>query len=418
MKLVFYKNNDTGGYMNKKQALVGITVILVMTLFTACNDGTETDGDIVAPSNLQLLGATSDSVTIGWTAVAGAVSYKVYRCATPGGQYVCVNGAGTSDSRYTDSGLSSSATFYYTVSAVGSEGLESSQSDYIQTSTQARLSAPAAPWVTNTTKDSITITWTPVSGAAKYEIWWCLTSEGQYINHAETMAPPYTHDGLRPATTYYYKVKALGSNGVTSEFSTYVKGTTNNQDGSSPALIMDAAPTVTTGNTQLTVSWTAVDGATAYEVWIGTTNNSALATKYGADTSGLSTTITGLSNGTTYYVWVKAKNSVGTSGFSPVASGIPRALMGTITITLAPQNDVNLPSQSVSILRGASRTFQVPGNYTRYQWYLNGTAISGAVSGSYVLNTGLMDLGVYELSVIVGTDAGARLSGNCNVSIN
>jgi hypothetical protein len=33
--------------------------------------------------------------------------------------------------------------------------------------------------------------------------------------------------------------------------------------------------------------------------------------------------ITGLTNETTYYLWVKAKNSSGISGFSPAASATP-----------------------------------------------------------------------------------------------
>jgi hypothetical protein len=74
----------------------------------------------------------------------------------------------------------------------------------------------------------------------------------------------------------------------------------------------------------LTLSWTSVEGALSYEVWLGPVNNSASASKYGADISSpLSATISGLTNGTTYYVWVKAKNGAGVSGFSPVASGIP-----------------------------------------------------------------------------------------------
>jgi hypothetical protein len=83
-----------------------------------------------------------------------------------------------------------------------------------------------------------------------------------------------------------------------------------------------STPTVSPGDTQLTVTWTAVEGATAYEVYYGTSSDSGSASKYGTDvTSGTSTTITGLTNGTTYYLWVRAKNSTGTSGFSPQGSG-------------------------------------------------------------------------------------------------
>ena len=97
------------------------------------------------------------------------------------------------------------------------------------------------------------------------------------------------------------------------------KKSVENPRPSAPA----TAPTITAGSGQLTVSWRAVEGATVYEVWTGTANNSNTAAKWGSDVSGLSAVITGLTNGTTYYVWVKAKNNVGTSGFSPVASGTP-----------------------------------------------------------------------------------------------
>ncbi len=83
-----------------------------------------------------------------------------------------------------------------------------------------------------------------------------------------------------------------------------------------------AAATVTPDGSQLTLTWSAVAGATAYEIWYHIADNSAAASKWG-DRSFTNGTITGLTNGTLYYVWLKAKNSSGTSAFSPVASGTP-----------------------------------------------------------------------------------------------
>jgi formylglycine-generating enzyme required for sulfatase activity len=103
-----------------------------------------------------------------------------------------------------------------------------------------------------------------------------------------------------------------------------------------PAGVMVAA-----GDGQLVVSWDAAEGATAYEVWYWTTNDSAVANKYGSDVAGLTATISGLTNGTTYYVWVKAKNSAGTSGFSPSVSGIPY-------VPAVPENFVTLPGATVT----------------------------------------------------------------------
>jgi alpha-tubulin suppressor-like RCC1 family protein len=92
----------------------------------------------------------------------------------------------------------------------------------------------------------------------------------------------------------------------------------------SPTTESPAAPTpsVIAGNNQLTVTWQAVTGATSYEVYWHTADDTAaiLAANKKVVTA-TSADITGLTNNTYYYVWVKAKNSKGTSDFSP-AKGI------------------------------------------------------------------------------------------------
>jgi hypothetical protein len=70
----------------------------------------------------------------------------------------------------------------------------------------------------------------------------------------------------------------------------------------------------------ITDAWSAVSGADEYEVYCDV--NSAPTTLY-ATVSGTSTTITGLTNETLYYVRLKAKNSTGVSSYSAVASGKP-----------------------------------------------------------------------------------------------
>jgi hypothetical protein len=67
------------------------------------------------------------------------------------------------------------------------------------------------------------------------------------------------------------------------------------------------------------VTWNSVSGATAYEVWRSTSNSSDSASKLGECTSHFDDS--GVTPGTTYYYWVKAKNSCGTSNFSSSDSG-------------------------------------------------------------------------------------------------
>ncbi len=86
-------------------------------------------------------------------------------------------------------------------------------------------------------------------------------------------------------------------------------------------------PVVTAGDRQLTVQWSPVNGATSYEIWKNIADDPATASLV-AEAMDTSHVITGLENGTTYYVWLKAKNNAGTSGFSPAGKGIPGFLFG------------------------------------------------------------------------------------------
>lgn len=83
---------------------------------------------------------------------------------------------------------------------------------------------------------------------------------------------------------------------------------------------------ITTDDKILTINWSAVSDATSYEIWINDTNNKLTAYQVGGVISETGYTLTGLTNGQTYYVWLKAENSAGTSDFGTMSEKKPQLL--------------------------------------------------------------------------------------------
>jgi poly(hydroxyalkanoate) depolymerase family esterase len=90
------------------------TVGAQSTLVNATTTGTAAGPP--APTGLTVTGTTDTTVSLGWNAVSGAASYNVYRNGTK------VNTSTVTGTTYTDTGLTASTTYSYTVAAVNSSG--------------------------------------------------------------------------------------------------------------------------------------------------------------------------------------------------------------------------------------------------------------------------------------------------------
>jgi predicted phage tail protein len=138
-----------------------------------------------------------------------------------------------------------------------------------------------------------------------------VNDSGTATQIATDTASPFDDTTAAAGTTFFYWVRAVGPCG-TSAFSNSDSGT--RASGTAPSSPSRVKATDGDCNT-VTVTWRAASGATGYEIWRGTTMNSASAVLIGTSAT-LSFVDTTPTPGVTHFYWAKATNACGTSGFS------------------------------------------------------------------------------------------------------
>ncbi|HHV65407.1 MAG TPA: hypothetical protein GXX46_10105 [Peptococcaceae bacterium] len=271
-----------------------------------------------APQNLTATALSPSEISLTWSAVNSANSYTIYRSTTSNGSYSVIKTVTTNS--YTDTGLTENTTYYYRVKASNSAG----SSDYSSTVNATTLAGnvPPAPQnlsVTVLNSTSISLTWSETVGATSYEIHTSSNLEGTYTRLVTVSSPAYTHTGLKANQTFYYKIRAINSNGAGS-FSEAVHATT-------PPSVPNGLKATADSSSQISLSWSPVDGAETYTIFRSTSAEgqyielaTILAPPYADTGAGLEPN-TGLAPGTTYYYKVRANGAGGSSDLSsPVAA--------------------------------------------------------------------------------------------------
>jgi fibronectin type 3 domain-containing protein len=170
----------------------------------------------------------SDStVSLSWSAVAGADSYNVYR-STASGQEQWV--ANVTTNSFVDTGLTNGTTYFYTVTA-GTGNLESGFSTEVSAAPGAPaapvdpITTPAAPVdLTATPSDStVSLSWSAVAGADSYNVYRS-TASGQEQWVTNVTDPSYVDTDVAGGTIYYYTVTA-GNGDLESGFSNEASAT-------------------------------------------------------------------------------------------------------------------------------------------------------------------------------------------------
>ena len=253
-----------------------------------------------AATNPAAASVAPGSIDVTWTASAGATSYKLLQGTASGGEVQVGTSGG---SPYHATGLADNTRYYFKVVASNAGGDSASSGEVSATSPAAAPTSPASTAVSGT---AIDLSWAASAGATGYRIL-ASTDGTAYAPLATSVNSPYHATALSPGTTYYFEVQATNANG-TSAASAAVHAMTF----ALPAVPTSLATSVVS-NSALDISWSASSGATAYQLWQGTSSGgeTQVATPVSSPYHA-----TGLAAATSYYFYLKATGPGGTSGAS------------------------------------------------------------------------------------------------------
>ena len=321
--------------------------------------------------------------TLKWNAVTGAAKYEVYRARSKDGDYIkysTVTGTSYTNTSYIEDGN----TYYYKVRALDANGTAGAWSSIVSVTYRAASTGTlSAPSVTGG-KDSQgrpTLKWNAVSGAAKYEVYRARSKDGDYIKYSTVTGTSYTNTSyIESGNTYYYKVRALKSDGTAGAWSSVVSVTYKQTL---------SAPTVTGGNDaqgRPTLTWNAVSGAAKYEVYRARSKDGTY-TKYSTTTGTAYTNSSYLTSGATYYYKVRALDANGNAGpYSAVVSVTCRLKLTAPTVTGSTDSQ-GRPTLKWNAVTGAAkyevyRARSKDGDYIKYST-VTGTSYTNT---SYLAN--------------------------------
>lgn len=211
----------------------------------------------VQPTNVKV---SNDKISgkplLAWDKVDNAAKYQVFRSDSKDGTYKRI--FTTKYLRYTDNKAEVGKKYYYRIKALTPYGDVSEPSSKVARTCdlpRPRLSIGNAP---GTGKPKIS--WQPIDGAVKYEIYRAESKTGPFTKIYTTRKTEFVNGGVQPGKAYYYKVKAIAENpNANSALTGYLWRTCDLPRPKLKAAALDE-------NT-VDLSWNNIEGAYGYKIY-------------------------------------------------------------------------------------------------------------------------------------------------------
>ncbi|AEI43151.1 hypothetical protein KCX80_19870 [Paenibacillus mucilaginosus] len=258
----------------------------------------------VPPQNINVE-ARESAVMLKWDAVPDAATYTLKRAISPEGPFAVVSSViPNTQTSYYDTGLDAAATYYYTLSSTNIAGT-GDESQLLTANPSVPLAEPADLRAVPGSK-RVDLSWTGSPGAAVYQVKRSTGSGGPYTVIGSTYGTSYRDTGAVDGQTYYYVVSAENVS---------ARSMNTLQVRAVPYTAPKGAPAAPTGTVteaaygQIVLHWDAVRDASEYTIKRASSYNGPYTTI--ASTKRTSFKDTKVTNGSTYYYMITAKNRYG-----------------------------------------------------------------------------------------------------------
>ena len=275
--------------------------------------------------------ATSSMIGLSWSMVTGATSYELWRYDN---SWATVGGTITATS-YSDSAVEIGKTYYYQVRAKGPDG-DGAWSNRVNATVPTTTPGAPQSFDASPGDGQATLSWeAPISNGGSaitsYEYRYQM-SGGSWSNWMDNgMSRTATVGSLTNESAHNFEVRARNANGAG-----LVAADTATPMSTVPGIPSGLGVT-STGPTEITLSWSAVDGATSYQLQ-RRTNGGDWGTPMDAG-SGTTYTDMDLAPSTTYDYEVRAVNVAGSSGWSGVVTSSTTATRQRRTHAVKPDRN-------------------------------------------------------------------------------
>ncbi|MEM1134812.1 MAG: fibronectin type III domain-containing protein [Bacteroidota bacterium] len=311
-----------------------------------------------APTELAAIAISESQINVSWNAPGSTFTGYILESALTNEEAAFSELATLTaeDTTFSHTDIDPATVVFYRIKAINQDA-ESAYSNVVSATTAAiPLEVPTNLTATVVSSNQIDLSWnSPASTITGYILESALSNEeAEYSQLVELSAEDttFSHTGISPETTVFYRVKAINEN-FESGYSNVASGTTTASLLGSPTELVATDSTTS----EITISWTAGTGdILEYVIQSSMINNAnGFTTLDTVDVNTTTFTQTGLSPDTTIFYRVFAINASASSDFSNIlrASTLPDIPIPAVPgnfVAVASTTDINVVNLSWDVV--------------------------------------------------------------------